>query len=1456
MLGLSLCCIFLNLQLFPFADNSPDKVIRFSNLPNHLIFNFNDTYQEKTFNLHLTDVNLRSFNSLLLFFQVDGYSLPEGLNVTFIINTIQIQFIISKFFQDNLVHDLTETFTYPTSFSGAMDITVICAGQSTANSEGTLTILYSSRIEPVDPPSIYDTSLYIPFIQDWLVMQGEPYSFIERSVSTAFYYYNDTIFLNLTLSFVTNCYEAGAELVSVYLNDRIVEEAWFNENSSHCINILYKPNIGLNILTLDFSTYYFNDMIMIAEITAIGFPTTFSPESGYLDLFQWEQGGFNYTYDISGLKPERYNAEQVLHISLEYSCIGTKVSPSISYQFFSGAKNIGGGQISYTNQLIEHNILEFHAYTTEFHQNLYFNIQGSALGVGQLILFYNSTIETTPIDAVDDEVLTRNLDIERPVSAESAVATFSYYDVFEKRDSHTHVELAINFELLASYEYPFDNLRVDVWVDSSTYISANIDTDGFYNFSRIFPVSNGYHEVIVKFKVSGISNPFSILQLQYQVCCTNLPSFNPFSADVPTSVHGSILWLLGIYGIFFFLLVEKKFTRKNLKKEPSPESEGNQQKSKKKETVRFIIICLVGCSLDAGLIYLSKFLDTVTWVHVVLSTLISFFVCQPLFEVEFKKDYEKNFTRNIQEFFRDIDTFSDFIHKFWQTLKQKTTLQIIRIILGVLVFILTIINLAVLFFVSNKLQSLTSPFFLFIFSNFWQAYFLLYASMIVSTLFLLYVAHFVWRMAFVEDNLKRVRVLGKLALILVTGSLVCVVTLILGNEIDLSILWTSISPLMIVGISKTSTRLAKTLEQAYPNASNGFMNNGQFFSNRKEVKEASREGIETREEWEKEKKRENKNKLRGIIIWDIKAGVTVTLVRLAELVKLEEKETEKILMEVLDGTPSLGEYHRKEQVFIKKSTDNTSGTTEMKERESEKKNEEKVVTKEVIEWEGTICKGGGSGSGQITVPMKLREKLEIDQFYDLTLVASDLESHVLTAKFKQSGKGSVFYIPKGLCEQYLLIGKTVTCYIYKMEHFPIIVNEDKIVGLPHSIVDEYKLKKDDMWEVEVLTSEGMFREVILISVTDRSNRSDRNEYRFTLRLSAVPRLIEARAKFVRRIERLASELETQDYETFYLPNLFSDGILGKIHENEMIFFLGNHVPLFTPIRINLFELIHYFGCYYADGTKKGWSWRINASTPEQAKHYINKYNQLVLGNGLVYELTYTMKASDRRLERKVKKDLQQFWKERLNIDIAENRILVRKSKSKNIKKWNECGSLGIRDDRHLIMEIHLRMMSEIEEYLKNSNVKEHMWEFLLGILEGDGSVRGGNQRFGIGFSSHKDDVIIQHLLDKLNVKYEVDMHRVKSGAGSGIQINFWLFEVLNKLNILSENLFIYYPKRRRMFIERLLKQSTVRYLMGEISTLSPISSDYLHSSEIDLDILKSILNQLSSDLKNINNTTN
>ncbi len=466
-----------------------------------------------------------------------------------------------------------------------------------------------------------------------------------------------------------------------------------------------------------------------------------------------------------------------------------------------------------------------------------------------------------------------------------------------------------------------------------------------------------------------------------------------------------------------------------------------------------------------------------------------------------------------------------------------------------------------------------------------------------------------------------------------------------------------------------------------------------------------------------------------------------------------------------------------------------------------------------IVWERKITKGNSKGTGWLSLPRELKSSLELGSYYDVTLFDEKIGRLEMLLKLVEYSSSLGFYIPKKICEDYKLLKKKLEVTIEDSEYFPGQVPTDRRVYLPYSIISRYGIKENELYEVEIVANGMVFGEVVIISKTDRSKAARQDEYAITIRLCKIPTKVRVKVRFIRKIEILTPITPPHEDEYFYIPSLFHDAVMGKIHENEMVIFLGNHVPLFTPIRINLLEFIHYFGCYYADGTKKGWAWSISASTPEQAVYYIEKYNQMIFGNQLSFRLTYSKKPSDKRTNERVKEDLIKYWKEKTDVEIEKKKILLRVTKHDNVRKWNKCGSLGIKDNRNLVMEIHLRIMKKIIRHLDKCSNDNHLWDFLFGILEGDGSVSGGKSRFGVGFSFHKDDKIIREFLDKLDIKYSVDSSRVKRGTGSCIQISFGLFEILTNIGILVDRLFEFYPKRRKTFVDRLLNQQTIKNLL-------------------------------------------
>ncbi|MHA2500415.1 MAG: hypothetical protein ACXAEL_12670, partial [Candidatus Hodarchaeales archaeon] len=233
--------------------------------------------------------------------------------------------------------------------------------------------------------------------------------------------------------------------------------------------------------------------------------------------------------------------------------------------------------------------------------------------------------------------------------------------------------------------------------------------------------------------------------------------------------------------------------------------------------------------------------------------------------------------------------------------------------------------------------------------------------------------------------------------------------------------------------------------------------------------------------------------------------------------------------------------------------------------------------------------------------------------------------------------------------------------------------------------------------------------------------------------------------------------------------------------------------------------IHYFGCYYADGTKRGHGWSINASTPEQAMYYIQKYKGLVKLGKISFNLTFTCIREEDENNGELRRKLAKAWQSKAKVKLQEEAIALRKSVSKSSSeeekenpRHNPLGSLRIRDYRGLVMELHLRVMKKIQSFVLNTKNAYYSWSFLLGIMEGDGSVGRGRDRCRLIITCLKSDEVIPELLTKVGVrpleqKYPKPLNKV--------DYSFGIVPILKNLTILEEELFRYYPKRRKVFIK-------------------------------------------------------
>jgi hypothetical protein len=209
-----------------------------ASLPQEIIFEFNQTYREQTFDFSLSNLELSEFNSLTMFFVVTGdRSTSEGLDVDFLVKYSRVNFTTNRLYQDNLEHNLSQTFAYPEDFIGEMNITVACKGQTTVGGLGILVIHSSTIFNPLTPPTLTQQISSLPTVPDSFSVEGSVFSTHRINLFTAFYSYNETAEANITLTFISNCSYALESFVEFQLNDELAVEKDFEVDEFNSLSL-------------------------------------------------------------------------------------------------------------------------------------------------------------------------------------------------------------------------------------------------------------------------------------------------------------------------------------------------------------------------------------------------------------------------------------------------------------------------------------------------------------------------------------------------------------------------------------------------------------------------------------------------------------------------------------------------------------------------------------------------------------------------------------------------------------------------------------------------------------------------------------------------------------------------------------------------------------------------------------------------------------------------------------------------------------------------------------------------------------------------------------------------------------------------------------------------------------------------------------------------------------------
>jgi len=164
--------------------------------------------------------------------------------------------------------------------------------------------------------------------------------------------------------------------------------------------------------------------------------------------------------------------------------------------------------------------------------------------------------------------------------------------------------------------------------------------------------------------------------------------------------------------------------------------------------------------------------------------------------------------------------------------------------------------------------------------------------------------------------------------------------------------------------------------------------------------------------------------------------------------------------------------------------------------------------------QGKISKGNSTGTGWLTLPSHLRGTVSPSKWYDLILSSSSLDYLLLTRKLTKYKNIEGFYIPKALCSTHNLIGQVVSVSLRPTSYFVSRISKDKRIRFPNSVVEEFSIQNNDLFEIEIKTRDTFVREIVLVTTIDNSNRVNcASEFYFIVRMQDIPTSMRQKSKF-------------------------------------------------------------------------------------------------------------------------------------------------------------------------------------------------------------------------------------------------------------------------------------------------------------------------------------------------------
>lgn len=461
----------------------------------------------------------------------------------------------------------------------------------------------------------------------------------------------------------------------------------------------------------------------------------------------------------------------------------------------------------------------------------------------------------------------------------------------------------------------------------------------------------------------------------------------------------------------------------------------------------------------------------------------------------------------------------------------------------------------------------------------------------------------------------------------------------------------------------------------------------------------------------------------------------------------------------------------------------------------------------ITKFKSKIVKGNNNGAGFFKIPKEKIKMFEAQKQYRLELSAENSALNYFAVPRKNG-----FYVPTVFTKEHNLVNKKIDVTIQKSDGFFTTIGSDGQVYIPSYLGQKLQLQHRQIILMTVSIGNKRINKYVVINL--RTHEHKKNEY-----MTIFSRL-HAKASGVFKIETVEKNYENLSPT---IDAALRDFNHAPITMEKSVVFLGRRAPIQVQHNVKLIDIAHYLGAYFADGTKKGNSWAIAASTIEQAKYYIEKHQKLIEDSNFHSTITITRYKNDDKDKSKIAK----FWSHHLNLNILSNSVRLIKTGTKNAANRNPHGTLILKEHRQLTLLYYNRLLQKLLKEIEFTQNKDLAWRFLHGVLEGDGYPTAAS-RPGIAITTNLKEIeILKSVFSILEIKHEGYTQK-----GNKAVLRIGVLDVLDNLLHIKNELFKYYPKRMKKAIERFLQAGTIRFILGRQQSTSGWIKKHLKDSGI------------------------